>query len=376
MSDYPEEHGAWTAVTDAGSEPLERRLLALDALSKLARQFSDKPDFKQLMSVLLMTLCGQFSVGDAVAIVKRPRTGTYGQTFFATGRFRGQANLAGLDISSETCAVLLCGQKVCKLKDLDLSDRHSGIIPVLRECGVSLVCPLVHNDELLGIIGIGERVTGKIFSQEDVDLLIAVVGTITPFLANTYLFWEIGRLNTYYIDILNSVKQGVFVFNSENKLKKINAAGLDILRTFRPDTSDPDCLHDKPIEYLFPPDSFGKLVREAMTAKVGVGSSGLRNVAVGSGECERIYNLRLSESSQGDEGGTDLILTLDDVTAQKESEMRLFHLQQLADRGVMASSISHELRNFLGLILGGLELTQVAVNRGDGDKANDNLDRL
>jgi signal transduction histidine kinase len=202
------------------------------------------------------------------------------------------------------------------------------------------------------------------------------VSTITPFLANTYLFWEIGRLNTWYLDVLNSVKQGVFVFDTANRLKKINTAGLEILRTFRPDVVDAECLCDKPIEDLFPPDAFGKLVHEAMTAKVGCGEAGARNVTAGSGDTERIYNLRLSESSEGSETGTDLIMTLDDVTHQKESEMRLFNLQQLADRGVMASTISHEIRNFLGLILGGLELTQVAVNRGDGDKANDNLEKL
>ena len=376
MSDYSGEHGGSTAVTEARKEPFERRLLALDALSKLAKQFSERPDFRQLMNVLLMTLCGQFSVGDTVAILKRPSSGTYGQTFFATGRFRRKSELARIDISSENCTVLLAGSDACKLQDLDLSDRHTGIIPALRECGVCLVCPLVHNDELLGLIGIGERATGGSLSQEDIDLLVSVVHTITPFLANTYLFWEIERLNAYYIDVLNSVKQGVFVFDCENRLKKINAAGLAILRTLRPDIGEADGLANKPIEDLFPPEAFGKLVREAMTAKVSGGPRGMKTVVAGSGPGERIYNLRLSESNEGGESSSDLIMTLDDVTQEKESELRLFNLQQLADRGVMASTISHELRNFLGLILGGLELTQVAVNRGDGDKASDNLDRL
>jgi signal transduction histidine kinase len=372
----PEGHGPSTAVAGAAREPLERRLLALDALSKLARQFSEKPDFRHLMSVLLMTLCGQFSVGDAVAVLKRPRSAACGQTFFATGRFRKCTELAALDISSDNCAALLGGQSVCKLKDLDLSDRHSGIIPALREGGISLVCPMVHDDDLLGIICLGERVTRKAFSQDDINLLVAVVSTITPFLANTYLFWEIGRLNTWYLDVLNSVRHGVFVFDAANRLKKINAAGLDILREFRLDIVDADCLCQRPIEDVFPADAFVTLLREVMTCKVGKDKSLVRHVTARSGDKERIYNLRLTESREGGEDGTDLILTLDDVTDQRESEQRLFSLQQLADRGVMASTISHELRNFLGLILGGLELTQVSVSRGDGDKANENLERL
>ena len=364
------------AVAGGREEPLERRLLALDALSKLARQFSEKPDFRQLMNVLLMTLCGQFSVGNAVAIMKRPRSETFGQTFFATGRFRKCNELACLDVTCENCAPLMGGQSACKLQDLDLSDRQSGIVPVLIECEVSIICPLVHNDDLLGIIGVGERVNGRAYSQDDIDLLIAIVGTITPFLANTYLFWEIGRLNTWYLDILNSVKQGVFVFDAASKLKKINSAGLDIVRTFSAASTADDGCGRMSIEELFPPEAFGKLVHEAMTSTIDEVTSAGRNVVARSGETERIYHLRLTESTEGDETGTDLIVTLDDVTRQRESEERLFNLQQLADRGVMASTISHELRNFLGLILGGLELTQVAVMRGDGDKANENLDKL
>jgi signal transduction histidine kinase len=369
-------NGESTAVLEAGREPLERRLLALDALSKLARQFSERPDFKHLMGVLLMTLCGQFSVGDAAAVLKRPRSGACGPTYFATGRFRKSAELASLDITKDACAALLGGQGSVKLQDLDLSDRHSGLIPTLRQNGVSMVCPLVHNEDLLGIIGLGPRVNGKAFSREDADLLVAVVSTITPFLANTYLFWEIARLNTWYLEVLNSVKQGVFVFDTGNRLKKINSAGLEILRTFRPDVPDADSLCDMPIEDIFPAEVFGKLVREAMTSKAGNEAGAATSLVARSDGAERVYNLRMSETSENGESGTDLILTLDDVTRQRESEERLFNLQQLADRGVMATTISHELRNYLGLVLGGLELTQVAVVAGDGEKADENLEKL
>ena len=369
-------YGHSIATTDAEQGPLERRLMALDALSKLARQFSEKPDFKHLMNLLLMTLSGQFSVGDAMAVLKRPRTGACGQTFFATGRFRKCGKLAEMDVSRDNCAPLMGGQRVCRVMDFDLSDRHSGLIPELTECGVNLVCPLVHKEDLLGLIGLGERVNGKAFSQEDAELLVTVIDTITPFLANTYLFWEINRLNTWYLEVLDSVRQGVFVFDANTRLKKINAPAVEILDTFIPGTQAGDALRGITIDEVFRPEVFGNLVTEGMTSKIDKGRGAAGSVVARYGEMERVYNVKFSETSEGDEAGNDLIVTLDDVTAQRESEERLFNLQQLADRGVMASSISHELRNFLGLILGGLDLTQVAVMQGDGDKANENLDRL
>jgi signal transduction histidine kinase len=363
-------------IPDTGRQPLEKRLFALDALAKLAKQFSEKPDFRELMSILLMTLCGQFSTGDCLALLKRPRSGVPGRTFFATGGFRRCGDLAALDITRENSAALLGGDGACKIKDLDLSDRHSGIVPALAAAEVSVVCPMVHDEQLIGMIGIGERVNGRPFSPDDMALLVAIVGTITPFLANTYLFWEIQWLNAWYLEVLNSVRQGVYVFDRENRLKKINAPGLEILDNFRSDSADAGSLYGKPIEEVFPPDAFGVLLREAMTSGGGADSGDVRSVVARSGAKERVYNMRLSESSEGGDGSRDLIITLDDITHQKESDQRLYSLQQLADRGVMASSISHELRNFLGLVLGGLEMTQIAVMQGDGDKANENLDKL
>jgi signal transduction histidine kinase len=70
------------------------------------------------------------------------------------------------------------------------------------------------------------------------------------------------------------------------------------------------------------------------------------------------------------------VLTLDNITAQKENEQRLFNLEKFADKGVMASSIAHELNNFLGLILGGVELTQLALQKGNVDKALASLEKI
>ena len=73
---------------------------------------------------------------------------------------------------------------------------------------------------------------------------------------------------------------------------------------------------------------------------------------------------------------SDLIVTLDDITSQKESEQRLFDLEKFAEKGVMASSISHELNNFLALILGGVEMTQLSIGKNNTEKAESTLEKL
>lgn len=91
---------------------------------------------------------------------------------------------------------------------------------------------------------------------------------------------------------------------------------------------------------------------------------------------ERIYNVSITGSVENTEIGSALIITLDDVTIQKESEQRLFDLQKFADKGLMASSIAHELNNFLALILGGVEVIEIALEDKDREKALETIGKL
>jgi signal transduction histidine kinase len=82
----------------------------------------------------------------------------------------------------------------------------------------------------------------------------------------------------------------------------------------------------------------------------------------------RVFLVHVTRTS--DSGGqvADTVVTLDDITDQRASERRFIELEKFAERGVMASSIAHELNNFLALILGGIELTRSAIDRDQLDK--------
>jgi signal transduction histidine kinase len=354
---------------------LERQILALNALSKLTKQFSQKPDFRQLIEVLLMTLCGQFSVADSFAILQNPDS--YGmRQFSATGKFKNSFLLASLHITAEHRKYFLENPSALRVEQLEASSESAQLAFMLATCKVALLCPLVHNDKCFGIIGLGERVSKKRYGQQDQELLITIINTITPFLANSHLFSEVTRLNFWYLDILNSVKQGVFVFDKKNRLKKINSSGLSILKVFRPDIADSDTLYLAPIELIFPYTKFGDWAKRFVQAGKESISKSLGNMLVGTKGAQRVYSVSISRNTENPGIERDLIIILDDVTAQKEREQRLFDLQKFADKGLMASSISHELNNFLGLILGGVEITQMALHKGDGEKANATLDKL
>ena len=374
-----EADGRWPSAgpfTCDDRQPMEKQILALDSLSKLTRQFCDKPDFEHLVDILLMTLCGQFSVADSFALLRKPNSQTVNQSFFATGRFKNEVLLTSIHLAPDEWGEFSTGTGVSRVVGSGQSDEPPRLISVLAECGVKVVCPLYHNDDLIGVVGLGNRVTEKGYESEDIDLLGTVLSTLTPLLANSYLFWEIASLNSWYLEILNSVRQGVFVFDRDYRLTKINLAGLAILKAFGPDVSCKDGLKDAPIEVVFPEPVFGGWAREVMGSRALKQTTASARVVARAGESKRIYNVSITGTVENVEIGTALIITLDDITIQRENEERLFDLQKFADKGLMASSISHELNNFLTLVLGGVELMELALEQGDKEKVSATLEKI
>ncbi len=355
---------------------MNKQFMAMDALSKLAKQYSNKPDFRSLIETLILTLSGQFSVANAFAILFPPGHSFRDPYFYATGKFKKNHLLVTLELSDDHNNYFINKTSPQHVTDISGSGSAANFGFILSECGVKLIIPLVHDNRLIGILGLGEKVNKKEYNDDEVELLTILINTIIPFIANSFLFMEITNLNIWYLDILNSVKQGVFVFNSHHLLKKVNQAGFNILRTFRPNLQHVDSLYKIPIELVFPDSAFRGWIQKLN--EIGTSEHGwlLKNMKVKAGEIERIYNVRAGTIISKAYRDSDLIITLDDITNQKESEQRLFDLEKFAEKGVMASSISHEMNNFLALILGGVELAQLSLSKDNTEKAVSTLEKL
>ena len=354
----------------------EKQILALDALSKLAEQFADRPDIQRLMEVFILTLSGQFSAPNVFAVV-RPQDRQGRKTpYFGTGRFKANAVLADLELNQNHCDFFRTHNQPLSVERLDLTGPAARCGFVLAEAGVAVVAPLVHGNQLLGIVGLGERVGGRAYSAADLDLLGTLVHSTAPFIANSFLFLEIADLNEWHLGILNNVRQGVFVFDSEHKLVKINRTGYNIIKAFIKRLPGPDSLHLLPFDLIFPDKIFRGWGRRLIDQSVEHDGEAIENMVASDGQEERIFTVRISTLRREVTGDRHLIVTLDDVTGRKENEQRMFELERFADKGVMASTIAHELNNFLSLILGGVEIALINMERGKSEKVTDTLEKL
>jgi signal transduction histidine kinase len=361
---------------DINRANLEKQKLALNTLTNLAKQFSQKPDSENLVNTALLALTGQFSITSSFALLNQSSGRKGGSSYFGTGRFRDKVLLASVLLTEEQIDYFIENPEPISIDDSDVDTRLSNLIYILSECDARLIIPLIHETNLIGIFGLGPKVTGRPFDQSDRDLLSAIIDAITPLIVNSLLFHEISDLSDWYLQILNNVKQGVFVFNKDNRLIKINNQGFNMLRAFKPHLKAIEVLNCAPMELVFPDGVFPGWQRQLAAVPSNSQPFYFEKMRAKDGRIERLYNVGVSVITDDSDRVADLIITIDDVTDQEESEQRLFELEKFAEKGMMASSISHELNNHLGLLMGGVELSQVALGKGNTDKAFNILGKL
>jgi len=133
----------------------DRQLLALDAMSKLANQFSNKPDFDKLISTLLLTLSGQFTVSNLFTILYRPGFHESKSAYFAFGKFKDNASLKSLKLTIGLRRYFLEFGNGSLIDEINTNDYEPKFKDILKKQQVEIICPIIHGDNLIGLMGMG-----------------------------------------------------------------------------------------------------------------------------------------------------------------------------------------------------------------------------
>lgn len=354
--------------------PPDRNSLVLQALVRITRQYASQPDFFSLVHLIMLTVSGQLSVGNIFTLFWGNDSRESNPVYAGTGKWRDNHEVAARFRAVPWREMASRDGGHCRAYRLEeiVEDQS---LAALHDDGVSLIVPIRQGKATIGLFALGRKVTGRSFTDDDIELLVLLLDTLTPLMANSRLFTELNRLNTWYLDILDSVRHGVFIFDAADHLQAVNFSGREIHRWLAgPATgfANPVGHH---IDEVFPAEYCTSWKTQLSDLKNGVTTGRQLLVAMRDDE-ERIFALHVSQTGSSQTGARDLIVTLDDVTPQRKSEARLYELEKLADKGAMLSSISHDLNNFLGLIIGGVELSQISLAKGKLDKLTGQLEKL
>lgn len=364
-----------TSLSGQGTDA--QRILALDSLTRLTRRFARTPEIGSLAEETLLIMAGQLGVGSALLVVlnhaddhKRPRLFGIGQ--IRDGRaFAPILNDPGWDVT------------IRNVQGTWLLDRGHALDNVARwtvpimDAGISVISPFRCNEECVGYLALGKRLTGKRFSAEDLEFLETMTNTVAPLFSSTRLLERITWLNERHRTILDSVGQGVFVFDHQHRLIHVNAAGIDLLTTIVGANPLGPMIVGRDLDEIFPDLMYPSWSNRIQQCITGNAAQRFENLIAHGPEGDRVFNVQIGDvKREGALPDAEIIVTLDDITVQQEGEERLFELQRFAERGMMAASIAHELNNFLGMMMGGIELARVAIRSGDTEKVSARLAKL
>ena len=343
---------------------ISKEAMALDALIRLNRQIAEEPDIYALVNFFLLTVVGQFSVSDSFLTIPNPSKISDRPLFFATGSFVNDKEVADSEFLNTLLDMFETNSGPGVQATTSLTGKQARALKIGGDKKAELILPLIRDNEPFGILGLAGKVTGKIFTHSDIALLQGLLDAIVPFLSN---------LRREYFDLFNSTSQGVMIFDSNYRLKRINETALRFLNAASSGKVSLNTVHGMKLHEILPDPPFhewaASILRTISTSRGGQ----IQNLLARENESERVYDVRVSQVNRMTDRQFDLLLVLDDVTLRRDGEIRLYELQRNAEKGVMISSISHEMKNYLGILSGGHELTMHYFRQGEVEKALDKL---
>jgi signal transduction histidine kinase/predicted membrane protein len=214
-------------------------------------------------------------------------------------------------------------------------ERMAG--PILDEMArlrSAIVIPLISKDKLLGILSLGEKRSGDIYSAEDVSLLTVLANQVASSLENSRLFNEILLVKNHQGNILQHLRSGVITISQDSRIKSVNQSAAEILNRTRTDLLRQDVsvlgsqLSRLAMKRL--QDGFGHFEGEAHVEIKGRGTVPLGVVAT---------------TMSGERDTKEVLLVFDDLSEVKLLQERIRRADRLAVVGTFAAGMAHEIKN-------------------------------
>jgi PAS domain S-box-containing protein len=220
---------------------------------------------------------------------------------------------------------------------LDEIRSQNEVAEEMERLGVTILVPIISQEELIGALFLGNKLNGDIFSSEDIGLLQTLANQTAVALLNARLFEEVVTMKDYNEEILNSMVSGVLTCDIRGKII-----------TFNP-------MAEKVTGYKAS-EVVGRNFVEAFPQKSALSGAlestlkgrNLHNLEASIVSKERgLVPVSLSTTLLHDVRGkkAGALLSLIDLTEVKELENKVRRADKLGALGTMAAGMAHEIKN-------------------------------
>ena len=206
---------------------------------------------------------------------------------------------------------------------------------IQKEMGLlqaQLCIPIFAKGNLVSVIALGNKITGKAFFDEDIELLSMLVGYIGMAVENALLYKEVYLRKIHNENVLENIPCGVIAINNDCMVNIFNKSAAKML-----DISPHDVLKKnvKHIGSIFA-DVILRTLKDKKTYK-------MREIVRPETHC--IY--AVSTSLLDTNGELGAIMVLSDLSEIRKLESRVKDLEKQAFYHTLSTNIAHYIKNHL-----------------------------
>ncbi|MCX5750565.1 MAG: ATP-binding protein [Candidatus Saganbacteria bacterium] len=197
--------------------------------------------------------------------------------------------------------------------------------------------PIISRGEIVGLIVLGEKLSGDIFTSEDVRLLKTLGNQIAVGIENTALYEEVLAVKNYAEDILMSMSNGILTTDLSGGIVTFNYMAEKLTGLSSKNVIG------KSIKDVFGADSIVvAAVESTLKDRCYSNFETVLDLAGGGKSMVSISSTLLRDNYGKRMGG---LISLTDVSEVKELQGKVQQADKLAALGTMAAGMAHEIKN-------------------------------
>lgn len=218
--------------------------------------------------------------------------------------------------------------------------QHRSLMEVrdeMERLGISTWVPIVSKDELIGIIALGNKLSGDVFTTEDIRLLSTLASQTALALDNARLYNEVVNMKDYSEEILQSMVSGVLTVDTRGRIVTYNNTAEKITGRKVPEALGHSCE-----ELWGKRGEISKVIENTLKDRCYVNFES----SIASPERGLVpvsFSSTILRDHQGKKIGT--LLTIQDLSEVKELEGKVRRADKLSALATMAAGMAHEIKN-------------------------------
>ncbi|HEY3417572.1 MAG TPA: ATP-binding protein [Armatimonadota bacterium] len=199
----------------------------------------------------------------------------------------------------------------------------------MKGLGIYVALPMIAGDRLCGMVFLGEKLSGDVYTSDDVGLLRILGKQAAIALDNARHYDEIMQMNEYHQRLLNIMQDGVVALDPKQRIITFNPAAERITGV-PAHQAQGKRLEDLGITQLPTHDSGGRAVETTLATQSG------QEVPVLVTVTPFLRRWEVAESH---------LIVFRDLSTLRALEMEKMQAERFSSMGAMAASLAHEIKN-------------------------------